>query len=79
MSNLAEGFARSSDRDFVHFLDIAKASTIEVQSLLYVAWDVGYVDKSEFERLYRLAEDTAALIGGFTAYLRKRSSTPTPD
>lgn len=79
MSNIAEGFARPSDRDFAHFLDIAKASALEVQSLLYVAWDVGYLDKAEFERLYALTGDTAALIGGFSTYLRKRPPTPTPD
>ena len=79
MSNIAEGFARPSDRDFARFLDIAKASAIEVQSLLYVAWDVGYIDKAEFERLYQLTDDTASLIGGFISYLRKRSPSPTPD
>lgn len=75
MSNIAEGFAKKSDRDFAHFLDIARGSAIEVQSLLYVALDVGYIQKSEFERLYELAETTASVIGGFTSYLRKRSES----
>jgi four helix bundle protein len=74
MSNIAEGFAKKSDRDFAHFLDIARGSVIEVQSLLYVALDVGYVEKGESERLYELAEATASFIGGFTSHLRKRSS-----
>ena len=47
--------------------------------MLYVAWDVGYIQKDEFERLYQLTEDTASLIGGFTSYLRKRFPTQTPD
>jgi four helix bundle protein len=71
MSNIAEGFARNSDRSFSHFLDIARGSVIEVQSLLYVAIDVGYIDKIEFDRLYRMADETASLIGGFTSYLRQ--------
>ena len=79
MSNIAEGFARTSDRDFAHFLDIAKGSVIEVQSLLYVAWDVGYIDQSEFARLYTMADETVSLIGGFASYLRKRSPAQTPD
>lgn len=45
MSNIAEGFSRNSDRDFAHFLDIAKGSVLEVQSLLYVASDLGYIEK----------------------------------
>jgi len=52
MSNVAEGFARNSDKDFAHFLDVARGSAMEVQSLLYVALDVGYIEKNEFERLY---------------------------
>lgn len=79
MSNIAEGFARPSDRDFAHFLDSAKASVMEVQSLLYVAWDVGYIDQDVFGRLYQMTHDTAALIGGFTAYLRKKVPIQTPD
>jgi len=74
MSNVAEGFAKKSDRDFAHFLDIARGSITEVQSLLYVALDVGYIEKGEFERLYELAEATASFIGGFTSYLRKHQA-----
>ena len=79
MSNIAEGFARNGAKDFAHFLDIAKGSAIEVQSLLYVALDVGYIEKSEFERLYSLTDETVSLIGGFTSYLRQRLRTPTPN
>ncbi len=71
MSNIAEGFARKSDRDFAHFLDFAKASTAEVQSLLYVALDVGYVARDEFDRVYKLAAEAASLISGLTSYLRR--------
>ncbi len=75
MSNVAEGFAKKSDRDFAHFLDIAKGSITEVQSLLYVALDVGYLEKNEFEKLRKRTEETASLISGLTSYLRKRSQS----
>ena len=75
MSNIAEGFSRMSEKDFAHFLDISRGSVLEVQSLLYVALDVGYIEKSQFERLYGLAEETTSLIGGFTSYLRNRLPT----
>jgi four helix bundle protein len=71
MSNIAEGFSRNSDRDFAHFLDIAKGSVLEVQSLLYVALDIGYIGKDEFKKLYELTDKTASLIGGLIVYLRK--------
>ena len=71
MSNIAEGFARKGDREFARFLDIAKGSTTEVQSLLYVALDVGYVAREDFDRLYKLAAAAVSLISGLTSYLRQ--------
>ncbi len=73
MSNIAEGFERDGRAEFLQFLSIAKASVGEVQSQLYVALDQGYVSQAEFDRGYRLCQETAHLIGGFMVYLR---STP---
>ena len=79
MSNIAEGFGRKSSRDFAHFLDVARGSGLEVQSLLYVARDLNYIKEDDFERLYKLAEETVSLIGGFTSYLRRATPTRTPN
>jgi four helix bundle protein len=54
----------------MHFLDIAKGSATEVQSLLYVALDVGYIARNEFDRLHKIAAEEAALMSGLTSYLR---------
>jgi four helix bundle protein len=75
MSNIAEGFARKSDREFARFLDIAKGSVTEVQSLLYVALDVEYVTRQEFDRLHKLAAVVVAMISGLTSYLRRTPQT----
>lgn len=69
ISNIAEGFARSSDREFVRFLWIAKGSIAEVQSQLYIALDRGYVAQNDFNQLYEKAEEVAKLISGFITYL----------
>ena len=76
LSNIAEGFARNSRRDFAHFLDIARGSCSEVQSSLNVALDVGYVISEEFERLYDGAKAIAALIGRLTTAELPRRPTP---
>jgi four helix bundle protein len=73
MTNVAEGFGRKSSKDFAHFLDVARGSTLEVQSLLYAASDLGYLPAAEFEKLYKIAEETISLIAGFTSYLRSHS------
>ena len=49
MSNIAEGFARRGNREFVQFLFISKSSAAEVQSHLYVALDRGYISQDEFD------------------------------
>ncbi len=73
MTNVAEGFGRKSSKDFAHFLDVARGSMLEVQSLLYVARDLNYIQSAEFEKLYRIAEETISLIAGFTSYLRNQT------
>jgi four helix bundle protein len=72
MSNVAEGFGRKTNKDFAHFLDLARGSTLEVQSLLYVASDLDYIESAQFKKLYGLANETLALIAGLTSYLRHR-------
>lgn len=70
MANIAEGFDCESSREFARFLEIARRSAVEVQSLLYVARDAGYIDDATFQATYRLAGRTKALIGGFRQSLR---------
>lgn len=70
VSNIAEGFSRQTDKEFVQFLHIAKGSTSEVQSQLYVALDLDYINSEEFKRLYDEADQVARLISGFIKYLK---------
>jgi four helix bundle protein len=74
MTNIAEGFARKTNRDFAHFLDMARGSCIEVQSLLYAARDIGYLSEEGFGAFYGTAQETAALVGGLTNYLRNAAA-----
>lgn len=50
ISNIAEGFERDGTGEFVQFLAMAKGSTGEVKSQLYVALDQGYISKETFDR-----------------------------
>lgn len=72
MSNIAEGFDCDSQKEFARFLEIARRSTVEVQSLLYVAVDVGYISRDEFTKQYSQAVKTKGLIGGFRHSLLQR-------
>ena len=72
MSNVAEGFLRHSDKEFVRFLFIAMSSAAEVQSHLYVAVDRGYLSKDRFESIYEQAGKTSKIISGLIRYLRRK-------
>jgi len=71
VSNIAEGFSRQTDKEFVQFLHIAKGSTSEVKSQLYVALDLRYISQEGFDNLYKQADEVGRLIFGFIRYLRK--------
>ena len=68
-SNIAEGFERNTDKEFIHFLYIAKPSAGEVRSQLYLASDLNYIEKVEFEELFKNVSDISKLISGFIKYL----------
>ena len=74
MANIAEGFIRRSDKEFIQYLFIAMSSAAEVQSHLYVAVDLGYIEKKQFDEIYEQARKTAMMISALLKYLRK----PTP-
>lgn len=71
MTNVAEGFDCESQVEFARFLGIARRSAVEVQSLLYTALDVGYINEQIFKTEYQQAEKTKALIGGLKKSLKK--------
>ena len=71
ISNIAEGFSRQTDKEFVQFLYIAKGSISEIQSQLYVAFDLGYVEVQEFNKAYELSSEVARLLTGLIRYLQE--------
>jgi len=71
MLNIAEGFARRSNKEFRQFLFVAHGSVAEVQSALYIAKDQNYINESEFQALYQDTEEVSKMIAGFIKYLGK--------
>ena len=73
MANIAEGFVRHSDKEFVQFLFVAMASAAEVQSHLYVAVDQEYLVPETFDSIYAQAGKTSRIISGLIKYLRRKT------
>ncbi len=75
MANIAEGFGRNSRKDFMRFLSFANGSALEVQSHLYIAVEMDYITRDEFDNLYQQLHSISRLIGGFIHYLSKQPDT----
>ena len=70
MANVAEGFGRRSDKEFSSFLNIAHGSVAETQSHAYVAMDLGYLAKADFQQLYVELDEISRMTMGLTKHLR---------
>ncbi|HEY6803985.1 MAG TPA: four helix bundle protein [Pyrinomonadaceae bacterium] len=71
LSNIAEGFERGGDKEFIQFLSIAKGSAGELRAQLYVALDQNYITQSTFAALFNEAVEISQLISGFMKYLKQ--------
>ena len=78
MANIAEGFHRKSNKDFMKFLDYSRASVAETLSHCYVALDQEYINQEELELVKEQADVVWKMVNNFISYLNKsRSRTET--
>jgi len=71
MSNIAEGFNRFSNREFVHFLNISISSAVEVKSQLYIAIDQNYISETEFNNISDKLDECTKMCSGLIKHLLK--------
>lgn len=69
MLNIAEGFERNSNKEFANFLNIAKGSSGEVRSILYILVDNKYIDENKFKELYDEIRDISTNISNFRKFI----------
>lgn len=75
MSNIAEGFERGTQQEFVNYLFIAKGSAGEVRAQLYAGLDVEYLNMETFQYLTGLAVDCSRLLQSFSEKVKLSGRT----
>jgi four helix bundle protein len=75
-SNIAEGKARSSRKDFRQFVAVAIGSNWELQTQLALARRLRFIDDTRITEAEALCHEVARMLNGLSAYLRKPSAPP---
>ncbi len=71
MANIAEGHGRKSNTEFANFLNIARGSAAEVQSHLYVALGLKYIEQDDFDHIYPVLGEISKMTLALARYLRE--------
>lgn len=70
-SNIAEGIGRQSNKETIHFLYIAKGSLQEVETQLYLSFDLNYMSEIELNNILEKVISNKKLLSGFINYYKK--------
>ena len=70
-SNIAEGVGRQSSKETIHFLFMAKGSLNEVETQLYLSFDLGYISEQELKDILGKVISNKKLLNGFINYYKK--------
>ncbi len=70
-SNIAEGSARNSRKDFRNFIAIAKGSACELQTQLFISRRLNYISEQDLHRCEALADRVARMLSGLSKALKQ--------
>tara|TARA_R110000868_G_C10475894_1_gene728773 strand:- start:133 stop:489 length:357 start_codon:yes stop_codon:yes gene_type:complete len=69
-SNIAEGYGRQGTKDYLKFLNIAIASLFEMQTQIEIAYNLKYIDQTQFNKIYEDSREIERMISAFTRKIK---------
>jgi len=77
-SNIAEGCAKSSDKDLCRFLEISLGSCFELETQFMLCSDINYLDENIVSKQIESIQILEKRIASFLTYLRNKPNTQNP-
>lgn len=74
-SNIVEGYNRHSDKEFIHFLKIAKGSAAEVETQLILCMDLEYLAESDIHETLSLVGEVLRMLGSLIIAMERRKGS----
>jgi four helix bundle protein len=72
-SNIAEGAARDSNKEYIHFLYISLGSVAELDTQLIIARDLNFINEKNFTVISQKLNDVAKMLSGLIKYRQSKS------
>ena len=73
-SNIAEGCGRNLSKETAHFLPIARGSLYEMETQLYLSFDLNYINQEDFDQNLKKIVECRKLLSGFISYYKNKST-----
>jgi four helix bundle protein len=74
-SNIAEGHARTSKKEFQYFLSNARGSLAELETQLTIAHQLAYIDETAINQLLDRLGEVGRILNGLLAALKRSSKS----
>lgn len=78
-ANIAEGASREHQKEYLHFLSVARGSAAEVEYLLHLSKRIGYLKDAEYERVESVRVEAAKTLHGLISSVKQEAAkSPSP-
>jgi four helix bundle protein len=76
-ANVAEGYGRKSTQDYLRFLNIARSSTYELQTLLEIGYNLNYITSDSFNAVFEKSKEIERMLSALIAKINRGSTITT--